>query len=150
MTTTTTGRSIIKAAENGHCAIVELLLQVPGVDPTAQDNEALKSAIRVGWPDVVQSLLKDDRVASSIDDFGKLFKISARAAVRRRLLAAMRESAVKAVLLVSRAEMELPDKLRQRILLYSHGIWLQGSTEEDKLHIIQRIMRRGRLARRML
>ena len=34
--------------------------------------------------------------------------------------------------------------------LVCQGVWLQGNTEQEKLRIIQRIMRRGRLARRMI
>lgn len=64
------------------------------------DNEALKSAIRLGWDSVVALLLDDDRVRRTIKDFGALIDVAGRASVRRKLTRAMRESTVKAIVLV--------------------------------------------------
>ncbi|XXQ31343.1 Ankyrin repeat domain-containing protein [Plasmodiophora brassicae] len=139
--------SIIKAAENGHAKVVEMLLEVDGVDPTALDNEALKSAIRLGWDSVVALLLDDDRVRRTIKDFGALIDVAGRASVRRKLTRAMRESTVKAIVLVARSDIPVPNELRMRILLLSHGLWLNGANDQDNLLTIKRIMRRGKLGR---
>eukprot|EP00455_Lapot_gusevi_P052786 TRINITY_DN809_c0_g1_i12.p1 TRINITY_DN809_c0_g1~~TRINITY_DN809_c0_g1_i12.p1 ORF type:complete len:213 (+),score=26.36 TRINITY_DN809_c0_g1_i12:294-932(+) len=43
---------------NGHVAVVDRLLQVPGVDATAQNNAAIRIATRYGHADVVDRLLQ--------------------------------------------------------------------------------------------
>jgi hypothetical protein len=50
------------AARNGHLAIVERLLQDDRVDPSAEDNYAVRMAAENGHLAVVDRLLEDDRV----------------------------------------------------------------------------------------
>ena len=50
------------ASQNGHSAVVELLLQYPRVDPAARDNEAIRYASHNGHRVVVELLLQDTRV----------------------------------------------------------------------------------------
>jgi hypothetical protein len=52
------------ASRKGFKDIVELLLKDSRIDPTADDNEALRSAIRNGHKDIVDLLLADPRVAT--------------------------------------------------------------------------------------
>jgi surface antigen len=53
------------AAENGHLAVVERLLQDRRVDPSAGDNYAVRLAAQNGHLAVVQRLLQDERVDPS-------------------------------------------------------------------------------------
>jgi hypothetical protein len=56
------------AAENGHLAVVERLLQDKRVDPSADDNYAVRWAAQNGHLAVVERLLQDKRVDPSADD----------------------------------------------------------------------------------
>jgi hypothetical protein len=56
------------AAENGHLAVVERLLQDKRVDPSADDNYAVRWAAVNGHLAVVERLLQDKRVDPSADD----------------------------------------------------------------------------------
>jgi WD40 repeat protein len=60
--------AITWAAENGHAALVELLLQDDRVDPTAKDNIAFRRAAASGHVSVVELLLQDDRVDPTAKD----------------------------------------------------------------------------------
>jgi hypothetical protein len=50
------------ASEKGHTDVVKLLLADSRVDPTADDNYAIKKASEKGHTDVVKLLLADPRV----------------------------------------------------------------------------------------
>jgi hypothetical protein len=56
------------AAANGHLAVVERLLQDKRVDPSADDNYAVRLAAQRGHLAVVERLLQDERVDPSADD----------------------------------------------------------------------------------
>eukprot|EP00455_Lapot_gusevi_P054644 TRINITY_DN8796_c0_g1_i3.p1 TRINITY_DN8796_c0_g1~~TRINITY_DN8796_c0_g1_i3.p1 ORF type:complete len:113 (+),score=33.72 TRINITY_DN8796_c0_g1_i3:2-340(+) len=56
------GEGIRCAAENGYLDVVDRLLQVPGVDATADDNYAIRMAAKNGHVAVVERLLRDERV----------------------------------------------------------------------------------------
>ena len=56
------------AAENGHLAVVERLLQDGRVDPSAYDNYAVRWAAENGHVAVVERLLQEERVDPSADD----------------------------------------------------------------------------------
>jgi len=56
----------LDACRNGNINIVKQLLSQ--VDPSANDNEAIKWAARMGRQDVVKLLLKDSRVDPSAQD----------------------------------------------------------------------------------
>ena len=56
----------LDACRNGNINIVKQLLSQ--VDPSANDNEAIKWAARMGRQDVVKLLLKDSRVDPSARD----------------------------------------------------------------------------------
>jgi ankyrin repeat protein len=53
---------IINVSAKGNTEIVELLLKDPRVDPTVNDNEPLKSAVKLGHYDIIKLLLNDPRV----------------------------------------------------------------------------------------
>ena len=55
-----------RRAENGHLDVVELLLNDPRVDPSAQNNKALRRAKKNNYQEVVELLLKDPRVLPPI------------------------------------------------------------------------------------
>jgi ankyrin repeat protein len=54
--------AILKSSENGHAAVVQLLLKDGRVDPTTIHNAPLYAAMRSGNADVVRLLLADARV----------------------------------------------------------------------------------------
>jgi hypothetical protein len=56
------------AAENGHAAVVALLLGDPRVDPAARDNYAIRWAAAYGFAEVVALLLADPRVDPAADN----------------------------------------------------------------------------------
>jgi hypothetical protein len=56
------------AAANGHLAVVERLLQDEGVDPSANDNHALRQAVQNGHLAVIERLLQDKLVDPSARD----------------------------------------------------------------------------------
>ena len=60
-TRVTTARSLYR----GHDEVVELLLENPRVDPSAEDNYAIRKASQAGEVEVVKLLLKDPRVDPS-------------------------------------------------------------------------------------
>jgi hypothetical protein len=53
---------------NGHHQIVKDLLQIPGVDPTALDHQALVKSSENGHIEVVKLLVEDGRYDSSALD----------------------------------------------------------------------------------
>ncbi len=55
-------------SQEGFDAVVGLLLADPRVDPSTQDNEAIRWASKKGHLDVVQLLLADPRVDPSVQD----------------------------------------------------------------------------------
>jgi surface antigen len=60
--------AIRRAAENGHLAVVERLLQDERVNPSDGNNLAVRSAAHYGHLEVVERLLEDDRVDPSADN----------------------------------------------------------------------------------
>jgi Ankyrin repeats (3 copies) len=66
------------ASENGHLKVVDLLLKDPrgraepcgskAVDPSVDDQYAIKWASRLGYIEIVGLLLKDSRVDPSAED----------------------------------------------------------------------------------
>jgi hypothetical protein len=56
------------ASQNGHAAIVELLLLEPRVDPSALDNAAIRLSSKFGHDSVVKLLLADPRVDPTADN----------------------------------------------------------------------------------
>jgi len=54
------------ACQRGQCDVVRVLLSDPRVDPSADDNAALRSASEFGHTDVVKMLLADARVAPRV------------------------------------------------------------------------------------
>lgn len=60
------------AAENGHYAVVQLLLADPRVDASADGNSALKCAACEGRLAILDRLLADPRVDAACDDLEAL------------------------------------------------------------------------------
>jgi hypothetical protein len=59
--TTHVGRLIINASYHDNIDAVKYLLKNPNVDPTIEDNQALKYAVEYEFWKVVELLLQDDR-----------------------------------------------------------------------------------------
>ena len=53
---------LIAAAQRGNYEIVEILMNIPDLDPTFRDNMSLRRALRLGHDMTVEILLRDDRV----------------------------------------------------------------------------------------
>ena len=60
---TINNEAFVLACSKGHTDIVQLLLQDPRVDPTANDNYAFRCARANERNEVVQLLLSDSRVS---------------------------------------------------------------------------------------
>ncbi len=58
----------LKAVRNDYAKVVEILLKYERVDPTAEDNYAIRYAAANGHAEIVEMLLKDKRVDPAADD----------------------------------------------------------------------------------
>ncbi|KAJ3290072.1 hypothetical protein HDU79_003577 [Rhizoclosmatium sp. JEL0117] len=61
-------RPIRWASRNGHLEVVELLLTIPSVDPSAVHNSAIGVAAQFGHLEIVELLLRDPRVDPADDE----------------------------------------------------------------------------------
>ena len=137
------------AALRGHDVIVGLILNVKL--PRNVLNRAFESAVASGRTSVVARMLRDERIYSRygtahahVASAPVLNFPKARNALRsaRRQLWAERKSTLIICLLLRRASWPLWSSLRHRIMLFSHGEYLEGSSDEAKMDDLRNLLKR--------